>query len=80
MLFNVAEVFVTTEAGSVTTTGAFGSVLNVASRPLLVPPALVAAILKWYSVFAVRPAVGAETAIGVVPVPAGSDEHAAVEP
>ena len=45
--FSVAVVWVTAEAALVTTVGAFGSVLSVRSEPLLVPPALVAEILKW---------------------------------
>ncbi len=45
--FSVAVVWVTDDAALVTTVGAFGSVLNVSSEPLLVPPALVAEILKW---------------------------------
>ena len=45
--FSVAVVWVTAEAAVVTTVGALGSVLNVSSEPLLVPPALVAEILKW---------------------------------
>ena len=45
--FRVAVVCAIGEAGLVTTVGAFGSVLSVSSEPLLVPPALVAEILKW---------------------------------
>ena len=45
--FSVAVVWVTAEAAFVTTVGALGSVLSVRSEPLLVPPALVAEILKW---------------------------------
>jgi len=45
--FSVAVVGAIGEAGLVTTAGGFGSVLNVSSCPLLVPPALVAEILKW---------------------------------
>jgi hypothetical protein len=44
---SVAVVWVIDEAGFVTTVGGFGSVLKVSSEPLLVPPALVAEILKW---------------------------------
>ena len=45
--FRVAVVALTDEAVPVTTLGAFPSVLSVRSEPLLVPPALVAEILKW---------------------------------
>jgi hypothetical protein len=45
--FKVAEVWVIDVLAFVTTVGAFGSVLSVSSEPLLVPPALVAEILKW---------------------------------
>ena len=45
--FSVAVVWATDEAALVTTVGALGSVLNVSSEPLLVPPGLVATILKW---------------------------------
>ena len=45
--FSVAVVCATAEAALVTTVGALGSVLNVSSAPLLVPPAFVAEILKW---------------------------------
>ena len=45
--FRVAVVWVSAEAAFVTTVGAFGSVLNVSSEPLLVPLGLVATILKW---------------------------------
>ena len=45
--FSVAVVWVTAEAALVTTVGGLGSVLSVRSEPLLVPPALVAEILKW---------------------------------
>ena len=45
-------------------------VLNVTSAPSLVPAAFVAEILKWYSVFATRPAaIDAETATGLDPDP-----------
>ena len=44
----LAVVWVIEEAALVTTVGEFGaSVLNVSSEPLLVPPGLVAEILKW---------------------------------
>ena len=45
--FRVADEGVTADAGSVTTVGALGSVLNVRSEPLFVPPAFVAETLKW---------------------------------
>jgi len=45
--FTVAEVRVTEDAGLVSTVGGLGSVVNVSSEPLLVPPALVAEIRKW---------------------------------
>ena len=55
-------------------------VLNVTSAPLLVPLAFVAEILKWYSVFAARPAaIDADTSTGLVPDP-GSDLHGAFDP
>ena len=55
-------------------------VLNVTSSPLLVPAAFVAENLKWYSVFAVRPAVtDAETVTGLDPDP-GSAEQGALDP
>ncbi len=44
--FNVAEVCVTPEAGSVTAVGAFGNVFSDASAPKLVPPAFVATTRK----------------------------------
>jgi hypothetical protein len=44
---SVAVVDPTDDAASVTTVGALGSVLNVWSEPLLVPPALVAETRKW---------------------------------
>ena len=47
LAFCVAEFWVTSEAAFVTTVGEFGSVLSGSSEPLLVPPALVAEILKW---------------------------------
>jgi hypothetical protein len=74
--FKVAEVCMIDDALPVTTVGRFGSVVNVASSPLLVPAALVAEIRKWYSVFAVRPGLrtGADTATGVEPAP-GNAEH-----
>ena len=79
MAFSVDVVWVVEEAGLVTAVGGFGSVLNVPSEPLLVPPALVAEIRKWYVVFGVSPMTDADTATGLVPDP-GSDEHAAVDP
>ena len=45
--FRVAAVCVIADAAFVRTVGGFGRVLNVSSEPLLVPPALVAEILKW---------------------------------
>ena len=45
--FNVAALCVIADAAFVTTVGGFGSVLNVWSEPLLVPPAFVAETLKW---------------------------------
>ena len=45
--FSVAVVWVTAEAGSVTTVGGFGRVVNVRSEPELVPPAFLAVTLKW---------------------------------
>jgi hypothetical protein len=45
--FSLAEVWVTSEAAVVTTVGAGGSVFNVSSEPLFVPPVLVAVIRKW---------------------------------
>src|ERR1039458_1279342 len=47
LAFNVVVVCVSDDAFSVTTVGAFGSVSNVSSAPLLVPPALAAEIRKW---------------------------------
>ena len=44
---SVAVVLVISVAVSVTTVGAFGSVLSVSSEPVLVPPAFVAEIRKW---------------------------------
>ena len=44
--FSVAVVWVMVDAAIVTTVGAFGGVLSVSSWPLLVPPGLVAEILK----------------------------------
>ena len=45
--FRLAEDCVTDDAASVMTVGGLGGVLNSASEPLLVPPGLVAVILKW---------------------------------
>ena len=45
--FRVAVVWVADEAEPVTAAGELGSVVNVSSEPLPVPPALVAEILKW---------------------------------
>ena len=45
--FKAAVVWVSEEAAFVTTAGALGGVVNVSSEPLVVPPALVAEILKW---------------------------------
>ena len=45
--FKAAVVWVTADAAFVTAAGRFGSVVNASSEPLLVPPALVAEILKW---------------------------------
>jgi hypothetical protein len=43
---------------------------------LLVPLAFVAEILKWYSVFAVRPAaIDADTATGLDPDPASAEPY-----
>ena len=53
-----------------------GSVVRVSSAALLVPPAFVAEILKWYVVLAARPVSAAETATGLSADP-GSEEHAA---
>jgi hypothetical protein len=44
---SMAGAFAVEDAGPLMTVGAFGSVLNVSSAPLLVPPAFVAEILKW---------------------------------
>ena len=44
---SVAEVCVIDDAAPVVTVGGLGSVLNVCSLPLLVPPALVAVMRKW---------------------------------
>ena len=46
---SVAVVCATADAAPVSARGGYGSVLNVPSRPLLVPPGLVAEILKWYA-------------------------------
>ena len=45
--FSVAVVCPTAVAFSVTTVGAFGSVVSVSSEPVVVPPAFVAEIRKW---------------------------------
>ena len=45
--FRVAVVCAIGDAALVTTVGALAVVLSVSSEPLLVPPALVAEILKW---------------------------------
>ena len=45
--FSVAVVWVIDDAGLVTTVGGFGSVVNVSSEPVFVPPEFVAEILKW---------------------------------
>ena len=48
LAFEVADVCVTLPtAAPVVTVGGLGSVLNVWSLPLLVPPALVAEMRKW---------------------------------
>src|ERR1700676_638094 len=77
--FSVAEGCVTAEAAWVATDGA-GSVLNVRSRPCFVPPALVAEILRWYSVFARRALSAADTATGFMPDPGFSGLHGANGP
>ena len=46
---------------------------------MLVPAEFVAEILKWYSVFGVRPVTFADTATGLDPDP-GSDLHGALDP
>ena len=77
--FNVAVVWVTADAAFVTTAGAFGSVVSVSSEPLLVPPALVAEILKWYVVFADSPVNDTDTVTAVDPEP-GAGAHVALDP
>ena len=62
-----------------TIVGVLGSVLNAWSEPLVVPPALVAEILKWYVVFTAKPVTDADTATGLVPDP-GAGVHAALDP
>ncbi len=70
----------TEEAGSVFTVGGgTGGVLNASSEPVLVPPALVAEILKWYVELAVSPLTAADTATGLVPDP-GDGVHGALDP
>ena len=69
-------------AGGVGGAGAVCSarrVLKLWSEPVLVPPWLVAEILKWYSAFAARPVIAADTATGPGPNP-GEGVHATVEP
>ena len=52
LAFNVAEVWVIAQAALVSTVGALAVAFELWSEPLLVPPAFVAEILKWYVVFA----------------------------
>ena len=60
------------------------AVVKVWSAPAVVPEALVATTRKWYVLWAVRPAIGALTAWGVLPLPAElvavEDPYAAVGP
>ena len=60
--FTVAVVEAIDDAGLVSTAGAFGSVVKLASEPLLVPPVLTATTRKWYGRLAINPVTGADTA------------------